>query len=99
MRETLTKQFVVKTLRKIIIFTLVMIIVTSIGQALNPIISNELALTQMQNDNTMFVIMDTYDKVKPIITFIYAIVVIWFTSTIARDTYKFVKTINTEKEN
>ena len=94
MRAELTKSFVKKTIRKIIIFTLIMVVVASIGQAFSPVISNELALTQMDNSNEMFMIMNIYNKVKPIITIAYICVILYFVYTLGRDTYKFAKTIN-----
>ena len=101
MKTELTKQFVKKTIRRTLIFVLVVSIVTAISQAMSPVISNELALSQMQNDDFMFVVMDTYNRIKPIFNMLYSCVILWFVYTLGRDTYKFVKTINTEikKEN
>ena len=101
MKTELTKQFVKKTARRTLIFVFVMIIVSAIAQAISPVITNEMALTQMQNDNAMFVAMNTYYKLKPIVNIVYYCVILWFVCTLGRDTYKFVKNINTEnkKEN
>lgn len=98
MKTELTKQFVKKTIRRTVIFTFIMIIVAAIGQSVSPTISNELALTQMQNDNTMFVLMNTYNKIKPIFNITYSCVILWFVCTLGRDTYKFAKSIDTENE-
>ena len=97
-----TKKFVIKIIRKCVVFALLMIIVAAIGQSVSPIVSNQMALGQMQNSDEMYVLMNTYNKVRPIISFAFAGIILWFTSTIARDIYKFVKTINTtenKKEN
>lgn len=102
MKTELTKQFVKKTIRRTLIFAFVMIIVAAIGNSISPIVSNELALTQMENDNMMFVVMNTYHQIKPIFSTLYSCVIIWFVYTLGRDTYKFAKTINNtenEKEN
>lgn len=101
MRTELTKQFVKKTIRRTTIFVLVMIIVAAIGQSISPVVSNNMALTQMQNDNVMYVAMNAYNKIKPIFNALYSCVILWFVYTLGRDTYKFAKTINTEnkKEN
>lgn len=102
MKNELTKQFVKKTIRRTLIFTFIMIIITAIAQSISPIISNELALTQMQNDDAMFVLMNTYNQIKPIFNITYSCVILWFVYTLGRDTYKFVKTINNtenKKEN
>ena len=94
------KRFITKIARRIVWFACLMILV-SVAQSMSPIVSNEMALGQMQNSNEAFILMDTYNKVRPVITVVYSGIIIWFTSTIARDIYKFVKTKNTknEKEN
>ncbi len=89
-------KFIFKMATKIITFTFLMIVVAAITQSIDPIVSNEMALTQMQNSNELFVFMSTYNKVKAIINVVFTIIIIWFTGTIARDTYKFFKN---QKEN
>lgn len=98
MKNELSKQFVKKTARRTMIFVFVMFVVAAIGQSISPFISNNLALTQMQNDNVMFAVMNTYNQIKPIFNALYSCVILWFVYTLGRDTYKFVKTINTENE-
>mgnify|MGYP006967120953 CR=1 FL=1 len=102
MKTELTKQFVKKIIKKIVIFAFIMIILTSFTQSMSPVVSNNMALTQMQNSDAMFIMMNTYNKIKPIISAIYFGITVWFTYTIGRDIYKFVKTVNesnNEKEN
>ena len=101
MEAELFKQFFKKTSRKVILFAFMMIIIAGLMKPVDVVISNELALTQMQNSNEMFAIMNTYFKVRSVFKFVYAGITLWFTGTIARDIYKFVKTINaeTKKEN
>lgn len=99
MKAELTKQFVKKMITKIVIFAFITIVISSITQAMSPVVTNNMALTQMQNSDAMFVMMETYNKVKPIIGAIYFGVTAWFTYTIGRDIYKFVNTIKNEKEN
>lgn len=98
MKSELTKQFVKKTIRRTLIFAFIMIVVAAIGNSINPIVSNELALTQMQNDNAMYVAMNTYNRIKPIFNTLYSCVILWFVYTLGRDTYKFVKINNAENE-
>ena len=101
MKTELTKQFVKKTIRRPVIFTFIMIIV-AIAQSISPVVSNSMALTQMTNDNVMFVAMNTYNKIKPIFNITYSCVILWFVCTLGRDTYKFAKSIiniENEKEN
>ena len=99
MKHELTKQFIKKTIRRTLIFAFVMIVVAAIGQSMSPIISNELALTQMQNDNAMYVAMNTYNRIKPIFNSLYSCVILWFVYTLGRDTYKFVKINNNTANN
>jgi lipoprotein signal peptidase len=99
MKAELIKQFVKKTIRRTLIFAFVMIVVGAVGQSMSPVISNEMALTQMQNDNALFVIMSTYNRIKPIFNALYSCVILWFVYTLGRDTYKFANNIkNTENE-
>lgn len=94
MKNELTKQFVKKTIRRMVMFTFIMIVVAAIGQSITPVITNSLALTQMENDNVMFAVMNTYNQIKPIFNALYSCVILWFVYTLGRDTYKFVKTTN-----
>lgn len=98
MKNELTKQFVKKTIRRTLIFTIVMAVIAAIGQSISPVVSNNLALTQMQNDNTMFAIMSTYNRIKPIFNGLYSCVILWFVYTLGRDTYKFAKTTNSNND-
>lgn len=98
-----TKKFVTRTITKVLVFVFCMIVLSSIGQAMSPVISNEMAMTQMENSNELFVAMDTYNRLKPVWTGAFTLVVVLFVYTIFRDIYKFIKNrINTaenEKEN
>lgn len=91
-------RFVKKMATRVIIFVFVMIVLSSIAYSFAPVISNEIALGQMENSNDAFVMMNMYNTVQPISTLVYTIVIIWFTYTFVRDIYKFVKSINTENE-
>ena len=96
MKSELTKQFVKKIIRKVALFAFLMIILTAVGQSITPVISNEMALTQMQNSNEMYILMNTHNKVRPIINLAYVFIVSYFLGTIARDVHKFVKTVSEE---
>lgn len=98
MKAELTKQFIKKTIRKVIMFIFIMIVVSAIGQSVSPMFANELALGQMQNSNEAFVLMNAYNRVKPIIDIAYLCATLWFMCTLGRDTYKFTKSIHTETE-
>lgn len=94
------KRFVKHTVRKIVIFAVLMFIVAAIAQSISPLVTNELALTQMQNSNEMYVLMNTYTKIRPIANTIFNTIIYVFVGIIIRDIYDFVK-INKEidKEN
>lgn len=89
-------KFIFKMATRIIAFAFLMIIVSAVIQSLSPVVSNEIALGQMQNSDEAFVLMNAYNKVRPIISAVFAGITIWFTCTIVRDTYKFFKN---QKEN
>lgn len=94
------KHFIIKTLRKCIIFAVLMFVVVSLMQPSGVVISNSMALGQMQNSDEMYILMDTYNKIRPIASAAFAGVIIWFTCTIACDIYTFVKTkLENKKEN
>jgi hypothetical protein len=94
------KRFVKHTVKKIVIFTLLMFVIAAIGQSISPIVTNEMALTQMQNSNEMYVLTDTYTRLRPIVNTIFNTIIYVFIGTIIHDIYDFVK-INNEidKEN
>ena len=92
-----TKNFIFKTAVKIIIYAIFSTIVLTILDS--PIISNELALGQMQNSDTSYLLMETYNKVRPFISIIYGLVTAFFAWTTIRDTYKFINTKTNKGEN
>lgn len=90
-----TKKFIIKNIIKIIIFAIISTIAITLLRS--PVISNEIALGQMENDNTLFMLMETYNEVKPFITVIYSCIAGVFIGTIGYDTHKFIKTKTKEK--
>jgi hypothetical protein len=96
MRSELIKQFTKKMIKKTVIFIVLMVVLTAIGQSVSPVISNNMALTQMQNSNEMYMLMNTYNKVRPIINLVYVFIVSYFIGNISRDIYKFVKMVSEE---
>jgi hypothetical protein len=92
-----TKKFIVRTFVKIIIYAIISTIALSL--LTSPIITNELALGQMENSNELYLLMETYNKVRPFISVIYGFVTVMFAATIIGDTYKFIKTKINKGEN
>lgn len=101
MKAELTKQFVSKTIRRTLIFAAFVFIIGAIVSGIEPIVTNQVALSQMQNDNVTYVIMSVYNRLKIVSNVAVSGIILWFVYTLGRDTYTFVKTINTEikKEN
>lgn len=96
MKSELIKQFIKKMTKKTVVFVVFLIVITAIGQSVGPIVTNDMALTQMQNSNEMYMLMNTYNKIRPIINLVYVFVVSYFIGNISRDIYKFVKTVSEE---
>ena len=91
------KKYIIKTTAKIIIFAIISIIaLTLLG---SPVIKNDIYLGQMENSDALFILMDIYNKLTPIISVIYGCVTAIFAGTIIYDTYKFIKNKRKVKEN
>lgn len=73
----------------------------AVTHLMNPMLTNDLALTQMGNSDTYIAIMGIYNTVKPIVNIVFTVIISAFLGLIGRDTYKFVTyTIKEfEKEN
>lgn len=84
-----TKKFIIKTAVKIIIYATISTIALSLLST--PIITNELAMGQMQNSNELYLLMTTYNKVRPIISIVYGLITALFAGTTIYDIYKFIK--------
>lgn len=96
MKTELIKQFTKKMIRKVVLFAFLMVVMTAVGQAIAPLVSNELAMTQMQNSNEMYIFMNAYNKIRPVFGIVYSGIVVWFLYGIGRDIYKFTKTLSAE---
>lgn len=92
-----TKKFIIKTTTKVLIYAIISTIALSL--LTNPIITNELALGQMENSNELYLLMETYNKVRPFISIIYGLITALFVATTISDTYKFIKTKTNKGEN
>ena len=92
------KKFVIKTTAKTIVFAVLSTIALSLLQS--PVISNNIALGQMENSDALYMLWETYNKIRPIIGVIYGLIVLWFVGTVGCDVYKFIKQkIKEKKEN
>lgn len=91
------KTFIRRLISRTLIFVAIMIIISIGLESMTPVINNEIAMTQMENSNASLVLMDSYEKIKPLVNIAKILIIAWFSATITHDTYKFV-TYN-EKEN
>ena len=92
-------RFIFRMTLKLIAIVLIGVLVTYI---LSPVITNQLAMTQMENSNEMYVYISTVAKVKPIVMAVSNIIVLALFVGIGIDIRKLVKSINNcknEKEN
>lgn len=92
-----TKKFIIKTTIKVLIYAIISTI--ALSMLTSPVITNELALTQMQNSDELYVLMDTYNKVRPFISIVYGLITALFAGTTIYDTYKFIKNKYNKGEN
>ena len=93
----ITKKFIIKIAIKVLIFAIISTIARSL--LTSPIITNELALLQMEHSNVLYLMMDTYNRVRPFISIIYGFITAVFAVTTISDIYKFIKTRKNKGEN
>ena len=91
------RRFIIKTFIKIIIYACFSIITQSLLNS--SIITNEFAILQMEHSNGFYMMMDTYNKVSPLISIIYGFITIMFAWTVINDAYQFIKTKTNKGEN
>jgi hypothetical protein len=95
-----TEKFVKKTIVRIVAMILISVFAFSFMNASNAIISNYVALGQMENSDSMFIFMEIYNNaIRPGMVGILTAVIGCGVGAIIYDTYKFIKKRNGEKEN
>ena len=92
-----TKKFIIKTAIKIFIYAIISTI--AFNFLTGPIITNELALGQMENSNELYVLMDSYNYIKTIASVIYGFITVIFVATVTNNVYDFIKTRKNKGEN
>lgn len=92
-----TKKFIIKTTIKVLVYA----IISTIAMTLitNPVITNELALGQMENSNELYLLMETYNKTKHFVSIIYGLITALFAGMTIYDIYKFIKIKKNKGEN
>lgn len=96
------KKFIIKLTIKILCLITCLFVVSNISETVGVIISNYVALEQMNNSDTAFILMETYNNViKPMGAGVMMLLTIVFIIWMGADTYKFIKTkekMENEKE-
>ena len=88
-----TERFVKKTIVRIAIVVIISIFAFSFMNVADTIVSNHLALGQMENSDGLFILMEMYEKaIQPTMLGILSVVIVFNFGAIAYDTYKFIKT-------
>ena len=90
------KKFVIKTVTKVILFTFLLIIIGAIGPAMRTVISNELAMAQLQPSNEAYILIEAYYVIRPIINVVSVLIAIWCGTTVICDIHNFVKSLDRE---
>lgn len=97
-RDTMAvREFIGKTVMRLIIMIFVLVVVFMVTQT--PVITNDIAMSQMENSNDWFVAMSMYQKFANVAgTFgnVYVVVTLGF---IGRDGYRLAKTLKSEHTN
>ena len=84
-----TKHFLMRIATKVILLLAISIIAFTVLKS--PIITNEIALGQMTNSNDLFLTFDLYNKLSPVITVVYSVIILFFIGSTGFDIYKFFK--------
>ena len=88
-----TKRFITKTATRVIVLTIVFIVIFNLMGVFDTMISNELALGQMENSNEAFAFIQIYNgTIKPIVNLALSLGASAMVISIILDTYKFIKT-------
>lgn len=91
-----TKRFIKKTAIKIIVLIMFIAIALAIFDAIQPVMTNEIAMGQMQTDNAPYVTWELYNNLIPIVGLVFTIVVGGIIFNIGSGIYKFIKMKNKE---
>lgn len=95
-----TKKYVGKLLKCIIILLITTTLITGFLNAADAIISNDLAMGQLENDNSLFVMMEMYNRTfKTTTNAILISIYIWNIGSMIFNTCVFITTKYKEREN
>lgn len=74
-----------------IILLVTLLFIGMIADSIGPVMTNDLAMTQMSNSDAVLVAMNTYNQIRPIISITYGVIICLMLFWIARDLVKFAK--------
>ena len=89
-----TKQFITSLIIKIIIFVIVSTALFVILDACIPVMTNDIALGQLENDDMSYITWELYNKLRTIIEIIYYAVTAVCVISWGYSIYKFVNNKN-----
>lgn len=95
MRGRQLKKFVTKTIRRAIM--LVAALTVSLSLVESPILTNEIALGQMDNSSEAFMLLELNDILRSLVKFVLWLLVTMQGCAIIHDIYIFIKSIHKEK--
>ena len=88
-----TRKFITKTAIKLIILTTIIAFIICFLNACGVIISNNIALGQMENSDSAYVLMELYpNTIKPCCNGLITLIILYGVGSIGYNTYKFIKT-------
>ncbi len=90
LRQYPWKRTIIKTIALIIVLMIISTIVN------HPVLNNDLAMTQLENDDSLFIAWDTYNRVRSVLPVVYTFIGIIYIVGIGADIHKFIKTKETE---
>lgn len=79
---------------KLVVKIILLVALVAIGMfadSMGPVITNDLAMTQMENSDALLVATNTYNRIKPVIDILYTGTVLVVAGWIAYDVYKLFK--------
>lgn len=96
-----TEKFIKKIILKAIIFIILTTFIISFTNSMDALASNYITLGQMENDDVMFVVMETYNNaIRPTATLAYTAITLYIITTFGIDIFKFTKNkMNGENKN
>lgn len=86
------KQFITKTATRVIVLTIVFIVIFNLMGVFDTMISNELALGQMENSNEAFAFIQIYNgTIKPLVSLAMSLAASAMVIFTILDIYEFIK--------